>query len=232
MADDSIVELRIWGVPRLLPALGRVASGARGLRGLPGLTFSKVLGTGSGRTFTLHDADAHHWAVLTVWQDAAAAERGATSPYLRRWDGAATEKLTVRMRPLSARGRWSRREPFGTSHSRSSVDDWSGPVAAVTRARLRPTRMFSFWRAVPPVVEGLTASDGLRLAVGIGESPIGLQGTFSLWDDADSLRTFAYRAPQHVDAIRRTRPERWYAEELFARFAVTWINGTYEGVPR
>ncbi|AFA75817.1 putative monooxygenase [Gordonia polyisoprenivorans VH2] len=225
-----VVELRIWGVDRVGPALLRVASGRTALRHLPGLRFAKVMGTGSARTFTPRDADTHHWALLTVWADADAAATGAASRYLRSWDRAGSEALTVRMVPLASRGRWSRREPFGTNAPRARRTDWTGPVAALTRARLRPTRMASFWRAVPPVVGDLTAAPGVRLALGVGEAPIGLQGTFSLWENPSALTDFAYRSAGHVSAIRETGPQRWYAEELFARFGVESVIGTYRGI--
>ncbi|WP_447645264.1 hypothetical protein [Nocardioides zeae] len=107
----------------------------------------------------------------------------------------------------------------------------TGLVASITRARLRPTRALSFWRAVPPVVDDLAATPGLRLALGIGEAPIGLQGTFSLWESDAALRAFAHGSAAHRSAVRRTEPERWYAEELFARLAVLDVEGTYEGRP-
>jgi hypothetical protein len=89
--------------------------------------------------------------------------------------------------------------------------------------------MRSFWAAVPPVTEALHASPGLRLAVGIGEAPIGLQGTFSVWDGADALRAFAYRDATHREVIGRTATDGWYTEELFARFAVVQATGTVRG---
>ena len=70
---------------------------------------------------------------------------------------------------------------------------------------------------------------GLRLAVGIGEAPVGLQGTFSLWDSAAALRRFAYAGAAHSAVIARTAPERWYAEELFARFRPFGSSGTWNG---
>ncbi len=70
---------------------------------------------------------------------------------------------------------------------------------------------------------------GLRLAVGIGEAPVGLQGTFSLWSDAAALQEFAHRRPAHTAVVARTATEGWYAEELFARFAVLDVRGTYAG---
>lgn len=107
---------------------------------------------------------------------------------------------------------------------------WNGPVAAVTRARLAmaPRRAGAFWRAVPGVSADLRGRAGLRLAIGIGEAPVGLQGTFSLWESARALREFAYTGA-HAQVVRRTPVECWYAEELFARFAVLSATGTVDG---
>ncbi|MDR6175406.1 heme-degrading monooxygenase HmoA [Nocardioides zeae] len=223
------VELRVWGTDRVLPALGRMATGGPRLRRTPGLRFAKLLGTGSARTFTPRDADPHHWALLTVWDDRAAAAAAAGSPVLRSWSRASHEELRVAMSPLRSWGRWSRREPFEPVAPVGTAPVGTGLVASITRARLRPTRALSFWRAVPPVVEDLAATPGLRLALGIGEAPIGLQGTFSLWDSDAALRAFAHGSAAHRSAVRRTEPERWYAEELFARLAVLDVEGTYEG---
>lgn len=227
--SGQVVELRIWETPRVSRAVSRVAISRLQLRRISGLRFAKLLGTGSGETFTMRDADPHHWALLTVWDDGHAADAGAASTAIGGWSEVSTTELRVRMTPLATKGRWSRREPFLIDDP-SRKREWDGPVAAITRARLRPTRALSFWRAVPPVVADLTGSDGLRLAVGIGESPIGLQGTFSLWENAAALTDFAYRSPAHANAIRETRPQRWYAEDLFARLAVLDVEGTYTGV--
>jgi hypothetical protein len=71
----------------------------------------------------------------------------------------------------------------------------------------------------------LHQSPGLLNAIGIGEAPIGLQGTFSIWKDAASLRDFAYKGQAHSEAIRATSANQWYSEELFARFAVIEERG-------
>jgi hypothetical protein len=106
---------------------------------------------------------------------------------------------------------------------------YDGPVAALTRARITARRTVQFWRSVPPVSTDLHRSTGLRLAIGIGEAPIGLQGTFSLWDSAASLTDFAHRRAPHQEAVRRTTELGWYSEELFARFAVLDVEGTFDG---
>jgi len=228
--------LTLWGVaPRAVPAATlRMALDRRHLRRFPGLRFAKLLGTGDGRTFTWRDADPLHWGLLTVWDDEPARQRFASGPTHRAWDRIARERLDVVLRPLSSRGRWSGHTPFddaGPAGERpiTGSPGNAGPVASITRARLRLTRARSFWQAVPPVSADLRAVPGLRLAVGIGEAPVGLQGTFSLWDDARSLREFAYQRSAHTDVVARTATEGWYAEELFARFAVEQVEGTFCG---
>jgi hypothetical protein len=133
------------------------------------------------------------------------------------------------LRPAAARGRWSRREPFQPSHQAGRALAPGTPVAAITRARLRWRRAPRFWRAVPPVAAAAGHADGLLWAIGIGEAPVGLQGTFSLWRDAAALRSFAYGEPAHRAVLARTRQENWYAEDLFARFAIVEAGGTVAG---
>jgi hypothetical protein len=98
-------------------------------------------------------------------------------------------------------------------------------VLALTRARLRPTRAAAFWKAIAPVVPEVDQAPGLLAHFGIGEAPIGFQGTISVWRDAADLARFAYRQPEHRAVIARTPTDGWYAEELFARFAVDEISG-------
>ncbi|KQX64570.1 hypothetical protein [Angustibacter sp. Root456] len=233
MSDPRTAVLHLWYVParRVPGALLRMATTPARLRRTPHLRFTKALGTGSGRTFTVRDADPHHWALLTVWDDdhaaAAFAAAEADHPALRSWHQIADEELVVRLRPIASRGEWSRQRPFGDP----TPQKVTGPVASITRARITARKAVTFWRAVPPVSHDLHQVEGLRLALGIGEAPVGLQGTFSLWDDAEALMRFAHRREPHVDAIRRTALEGWYAEELFARFAVLDVRGTYRGRP-
>jgi hypothetical protein len=228
VAAPALVTLDLWRVPAACvpAAILRMALDRRSVRRAPGLGFAKLLGTSTGRTFTPRDADPRRWGLLATWAtpaDAAAFERSAT---IAGWTRISDERLRVAMRPLTSRGRWSRREPFG--RPRPSAHD--GPVAAITRARIAPRKALTFWRAVPPVSADLRGTPGLRLAVGIGEAPLGLQGTFSLWESATALREFAHRRAPHLEAIRRTAVEQWYAEELFARFAVVAVEGTFSAV--
>mgnify|MGYP002779654804 CR=1 FL=1 len=225
--SSPVVTLHLWGVPaRAVPrAVLHMATDRRPLRALPGLRFGKLLGTGTGRTFGIRDADPLRWGLLAAWDDDAAAEAFEHDALPERWRRFADEEWVARLEPLAARGRWSGAEPFGDPAPRP----WDGPVAAVTRARLVLRRAARFWAAVPPVSADLHRAPGLRLAVGIGEAPVGLQGTFSVWESSAALNAFAYRRPEHAAVVRRTAEAGWYAEELFARFAVRSTAGTLRG---
>jgi len=223
----ALVTLHLWRVPRSAApaALLRMARDRGRVRRTPGLRFAKLLGTGDGRTFTVRDADPLRWCLLATWTSAQAArEFERCSPVAHAWRQLADESWRVDLQPVASRGRWSGREPFGDPLPVRT----EGPVAALTRARLRTTAAWGFWRAVPPVSTDLHNRPGLRAAFGIGEAPLGLQGTFSLWESDAAVRDFA-RAPAHAAVVARTGPERWYAEELFARFAVLGSAGTLDG---
>jgi hypothetical protein len=223
----ALVTLHLWrveasGVPRALLRMGRDRTR---VRRTPGLRFAKLLGTGDGRTFTVRDADPHRWGLLASWTSPEAAQEfERRSPVAAAWRRLAVEAWRADLRPVASRGTWSGRQPFGDPVPKRS----DGPVAALTRARLRPAAAVGFWRAVPPVSADLRDRPGLRAAVGIGEAPLGLQGTFSLWESGAAVREFA-RGQAHAEVVARTAPERWYAEELFARFDVVETTGTLDG---
>ena len=219
-----LFTLRPGAVPS---AVARAAVDPWRLRAARGLRFAKVLGTGNGQTFTLRDANLRRWALLCVWEDQGALDEfERASPVAAGWRRGAREVWRADLTLIHSRGRWARREPFGEPASAGQ----SGPVAAITRARLRPARARTFWRAVPPVAQDLRHQTGLRYSIGISEAPIGLQGTFSVWASSADLANFAYRGAAHREVVRRTAEVGWYTEELFARFAVVGTTGTIGGI--
>ncbi|TDB71196.1 MULTISPECIES: monooxygenase [unclassified Micromonospora] len=222
-AVPELVTLHVWRVSRAaLPrALARMARDPRRLRATPGVRFGKLLGTGTGTGFGPGDADPTRWAALTVWDSPTAADGFDTSPVGRAWARIARARARLDLRPVASRGQWSGRRPFGDP----SGGRVAGPVLALTRARLRPRRVVTFWKAVPPVAAALHATPGLLARFGVGEAPLGWQGTVSVWRDPTDLVAFAYRHPEHRAVITRTATEGWYAEELFARFEVRDVVG-------
>lgn len=222
----AVVTAHLWQVSRRdVPwALSAVARHRRRVRALPGVRFAKLMGTSTG--FSARDADLTRWLLVTAWNDAATAHGFARCGPARTWARHSVESWSAVLRPIAARGRWSGREPFLAD---PDLRDWDGPVAALTRARLAPRRAVTFWRAVPPVAHVAAGTPGLRLSLGVGEAPLGVQGTFTVWSDRQALRAFAYGTPEHRDAIAATRRIGWYSEDLFSRFAVLSSAGTVDG---
>ena len=223
----SLVTVNVWGTSSITRSLARMGKDRGPVRSLPGCSFAKLLGTGSGRSFTMADADLHHWAVLACWESPDDAARGTQSASYLRWRDLATEEASFTLRPLSSRGSWAGRHPFGEPIPHR----WDGPIAAVTRARIKTRQWRAFWGAVPPVSADLHAGEGLLFALGIGEAPVGLQGTFSIWSDNAALTDFAQRRSPHQEVVRKTHELGWYSEELFARFALMSATGRYDGRP-
>lgn len=188
------------------------------LRNSANVGFYKSLGTGKGETFTPADANTLRWGLVAQVKDIEAFDQ---SIVVRRWRKNSIDEFRAVLEPISSHGQWAGKEPFV-----ASVKDWIGPVAAITRARIKWHQNFRFWSSVPPVTISLKSAPGLMAAIGIGEAPIGLQGTFSLWESAAAIREFAYKGAAHQKAIADTATYNWYSEELFARFAVRDMRGT------
>lgn len=195
------------------------------LRRTPGLLFWRLLGTGRGPSTTL-GADLRRWALLAVWRDEQALEEFLErSPIPARWRREAAETWHVRLAPISSRGRWNGVEPF----TPAPLTPAPGPVAVLTRASIRPSRLLAFYRSVPSVDRLLRGQEGCLASAGLGEWPLARQATFSLWRDAAAVGAFAYAGPAHREVIERVRAHDWYSEELFARFVPYASAGTWDG---
>jgi hypothetical protein len=203
-----IFTLKRWSIPF---AFLQMAFGRRTARKIHGVSFAKLMGTGTGKTFTPSDADLAQWAILFVANDLDLVD---SSTFISSWKKRSTTVDKFLLNPISSHGEWSKRKPFEVS----SVTKGDGPIVAITRARLKWSQAIRFWRSIPPVVTDLHQSPGLLFSIGIGEAPIGLQGTFSVWESGAALRDFAYKNAPHRAAIEDTKRFDWYSEELFARF--------------
>ena len=183
--------------------------------------FWKLLGAGKGETFTPRDADILRWGLLVVVDKDSEI---ANSKMIKRWNKKSQSQFSAQLSPISVNGAWSKKSPF--DQIPKVTNDWSGKVVAITRARIKWRKNVIFWSSVPPVTTSLHSSPGLISAIGIGEAPIGLQGTFSIWESGEAIKNFAYSGTAHKEAIKATHRHAWYAEEMFARFALIESRGS------
>jgi hypothetical protein len=217
-----ITVIYFWKIERAsIPfALFRMAIDRMLLRRSNGVTFAKMLGCGKGETFTPTDADPTRWGCLVVIPESQLSQLDGSST-IRAWRKKSVSEFRVVLDPIAATGMWSKQKPFEPS----APSNFQGQVVAITRARIRASQTMRFFKSVPPVTASLHSSPGLISTIGIGEAPIGLQGTFSLWESMQAIKDFAYKGTAHQKAIAQTSEFDWYAEELFARFAVREIRG-------
>jgi len=137
----------------------------------------------------------------------------------------AMEDWTVFLTPTSTRGQWSGQLPFVVEKSHNS-----GPLAALTRATIKPRTAFQFWSRVPDISEVIGSNSNVIFKIGIGEVPLLHQVTFSIWPDADTMTKFARDTNgPHQCAINAVRQGNWFSEELYTRFIVTGDLGTWGG---
>jgi spheroidene monooxygenase len=190
----------------------------------PDIRFWKLVGSGTGEGFTPVPNTAV-WGILATWPDLGTArDRTATAPVFARWRGRASESWTVFLSPTSARGQWAGTEPF-----QATPDSSQGPIAAITRATVRPRRALRFWQRQPDISAVIGRDPEVMFKIGVGEVPWVQQVTFSVWPDEGAMARFARRGP-HAEAIRAVRDEGWFREELYARFRVVGDAGTWGGV--
>jgi hypothetical protein len=224
-----IAALTLARYPRraVYGALFRMGLDRPRLRRAPGLRFWKLMGSARGAVFGPWNPC--RYALFTVWESADALDAfEARSPVSAAARRAAAEVWTVRMAPLRWHGAWGGTDPF--AGARPVDPPTEGPWAILTRASIRLRRAGSFMRAAAPVAAQLAHEPGLIAAIGLGEAPFVFQATFSLWASLPDAQGFAYREAQHTEAIRRTRAEGWYREELFARFNPIAAYGSWDGI--
>jgi spheroidene monooxygenase len=191
---------------------------------VPGIGFWKLCGSGTGEGFT-PIPNTGVYAVLATWPDLATAmAQTAGASVFQAYRGRSAEDWTVFLSPISARGEWSGRAPFA-----AQPDCGTGPIAALTRATVRPQVAGRFWRRVPDISKVIGQDPNVLFKIGIGEVPLLHQVTFSIWPDTESMAHFARDDGPHARAIRAVRQGGWFREELYARFRIVAETGRWEG---
>lgn len=186
------------------------------LANVPGLGFFKLLGTGAGNGFSLRP-DFSTYALLLVWKDEQSAIDFESHSFLQDYFKRAQQVRLLNLQSFKSSGLWSGENPFSASVEK--VDEKEA-VAIITRATLRWNRLFSFWKNVPQASRAIELAKGVNYFKGIGEWPFIQQATISLWDSLEDVIQFAYKGAIHSNIVKKTRSQKWYAEDLFARFII------------
>lgn len=214
---DVAANARLWGYARYV--LGRWP-----LRNTRGLRFAKVLGSGANGGFGVRPSGTHQGLFCVFDDDASASAFLDCSALMDAYRAHAREWFSVRLRPLSSRGSWSgMRLPASMALAPPEA-----PLAALTRASIRPLKAAAFWRHAAPSEASLAAAAGNQLAVGLGEAPLLRQATFTIWDNAAAMDAYA-RSGAHLAAIRAARGGDYFAEDMFVRFFPYEARGTWHG---
>jgi hypothetical protein len=209
-------------------ALAQMGTAPPQLRRVAGLRFSKLMGSGASNGFGLWP-NLRRYGLMAVWNDAAAAEAFFSQhPLWADYQKRSAEIWTVHLTPLKAHGLWDGQAPFEASAGQTSGEN--APIAVLTRASIRWRKTPRFWQFVEPTSAALAQAVGVRAAIGLGELPLVRQATFSVWESARAMQEYAYKDARHREVIQLTRREKWYGEELFARFQVLSSAGTMDGV--
>jgi hypothetical protein len=216
---------RLWGFSRIVRRDGP-------LRAEPGLCFAKVLGSGHEGGFGLQPS-ASHQGVFAVFDGQAAAEAFLDrSPLVDAYRRHSRELCTLMLRAWSSRGTWSGHTLNATVPRPGTADPGAppadAPVAALTRASIRPSRAARFWAMAPPAQASLAQAQGCRLAAGLGEAPLLRQATFSLWDSVAAMDAYA-RTGAHLAAIRASAEGGFFSESMFVRFVPLRLHGRWLG---
>jgi hypothetical protein len=207
---------RLWGWSRLV--LQRWP-----LRQVPGLMFSKVLGSGYEGGFGLRPSGTRQGLFLGFDNLQAAQAFVHDSPVLEAYRQRSRECCVAVLQATSSKGSWS-----GTALSVQGDVHSSGPIASLTRASIKPSRLAAFWRMQPAAERSLQQAPGCELAVGLGEAPVLRQCTFSLWRDQAALDAYA-RSGAHLQAIKAAYAGQHFSESMFVRFAPLLVQGRWKG---
>lgn len=226
----SITTLTFFRFPNLrskLWAFGQMQSAHFFLAKCKGLNFYKLMGSGRDVGFSLFP-DWGVYALLGVWESEQAANDFFNhSAIYKHYQKMSSEQWTIFMKPIQTKGLWSGGNPFTPS---LALDANNPLIAVITRATIKTNKLLKFWRFVPtsqmPIQRGCA---GLIFTKGIGEVPIVQMATFSVWENLDALKNYAYSSAEHREAIKKTHQINWYKEEMFTRFQPFKTIGNWEG---
>jgi hypothetical protein len=213
---DITPSSRLWGWTRIV-------KGPQALQDIPGLLFSKVLGSGYEGGFGLRPSPSRQ-GLFGLFDSLASAQAFiASSSVIQTYQERSNEFCWALLKTWSCRGSWD-----GQSLNVCAAQPIRGPVAALTRASIKLAKAPAFWKHAPPSQNALADAKGCQLAVGLGEAPFVRQATFSIWDSVSDMNAYA-RSGSHLEAIQAAAENDYFSESMFARFVPLQVQGQWQG---
>lgn len=215
----------------------QLVRGGAALAGAPGLRFAKVMGSGEGGGFGLRPSPTH-LGLVALFDTPAQARDFLAGPRAQAHRDRARQWWTAVLAVTGARGTWDGCA-WGPTPAATPADVPESPpgnaqefpVAALTRASIRPARLAQFWRRAPAAQRALQDATGCGLAMGLGEAPLLRQCTFSLWRDESDLVAYA-RGGAHGQAAQAAWRHDYFSESMFVRMRVLASDGHWPRVPQ
>jgi spheroidene monooxygenase len=218
---DLATQHRTWGWLRLV-------NGSGVFRDVPGLRFVKVMGSGHGGGFGLRPSSSHQ-GLICMFDDQQKANAFCSGTEIQAYVQRAREYWLGTLAVTSIRGQWDQQSWAVTPQERLNGEPGdTGLIAALTRATIRPAKALSFWRYAAPAQADLLHAAGCRVAMGLGEAPLVRQCTFSVWDDTESMVSYAHQGAHKV-AIAASVKHDYFSESMFARMRVLSMTGNWQG---
>ncbi|MDZ7848965.1 MAG: DUF3291 domain-containing protein [Owenweeksia sp.] len=203
---------------------------ARGaLRRVKGVTFTKLMGSGSQGGFSWLP-NFRVYCLLICWEKEIDYQQvyANSNKWFQRYTQRSSENFSMQLRAYQQHGAWGGRDPFVNQEAEPPGHN---QVAVITRAYIRASKLRSFWKLVPRISYRLGGMSGLKFTKGVGEWPLIELTTISIWQNEEKMRAFAYGTPGHSRAVKQTRQKNFFSEELFARFIILDLSGTWQGNP-
>ena len=193
------------------------------LQQVPGLQFYKIMGSGAGNGFSIRP-DFSTFCLLAHWEDEASeAAFFKSNPFWQTYAYRGKVYLHARLQASKTHGSWGGINPFEKTLSTPSTGE---RIAVLTRATIKKRHLWSFWKEVPAASRPVNKLEGLIYSKGVGEWPLFMQATISIWENREAMVEYAYRNKAHVEMIRKTRQKGWYREEMFTEFELVSLNLT------
>jgi len=234
MAVSGVVVVLLVEYQRSHQAWGwmRLVQGATALKDVPGLLFTKVMGSGHEGGFVLRPS-ATHQGLICIFENAAQADQFMQGQVVKSYKDRAKSIYVASLAVTSARGLWDGRSwgvtPEQCLGDYQDVDTSNLGMVALTRASIRPAKAVAFWRYAPAAQEDLQNAPGCQLAMGLGEAPLVRQCTFSLWKNTEAMMNYAHTGA-HQQAIQAAYKNDFFAESMFVRMRVLKSIGQWAGV--